>query len=671
MFPFPVLVAFDSYPTNKRLTMRKLPSVLSAVLLFILGCFVSISSVTAHDGDGQSLVDNAPVGSGGSGPFDAVGVCLLSHLELDQIGGGGSVFGSDCWGWTDTATNRKFALFGLSNGTSFVEVTDPTNPLYLGKLDTTEAGQNRAWRDVKVHNDHAFIVADGGGNDQGIQAFDLQQLLAVDPASPQSFTATSLYTGFASSHNIVINEATGHGYVVGARDASGGRLYNGGLTILDLNDPTNITEIGDFRADGYTHDAQVVMYSGPDTDYTGQEIVFASNEDTLTIVRITDDGSGGVDTIQISRNPYAGSNYSHQGWLSTDQTHFYMNDELDEYNHARGPDGQFGTADDGAPIPTKTHIWNVEDLDNPLYEGFFNGTEKTIDHNLYIKGDLMYQANYTSGMRILRIDSGDSTSLSEVGYFDTYSANNNVRFDGAWSVYPFFDYGDDDVILISDQQGGLFLVKRIPAPTVTAVELNTADVQRSAVESISLSFDGDVIFGGGAVSVVQRSTATEATFQPVTTNVTVDFPTDQTRITIQFDSHVRNSDNALVDGNYQITLAADLVTRDGVAMVDDYVFGGEETDGFFSYYGDSDGDRNVNIFDLLAFRQSYGSFSGGSDYDFYFDYGADGAVNVFDLLQFRIRYGKSLPFTFGSSRSSQTPSKLEKRTLTTKRESGK
>ena len=614
-------------------------------------CLVSVSSLLAHDD--SSLSSAASPGSGSGGPFASHNVVLLCHLEVAEIGGGGnSVLVNDCWGWTDSATDRKFAIVGLTNACSFIEVTDPENPLYLGKLDTAEVGQNRFWRDMKVHNDHVFIVADGSGNDQGIQVLDLSQLLTADPSSPIDFTATSHFTGFSRAHNIVINEDTGHGFAVGAWNNSGGRLFNGGLAIFDFNDPTNITPIGSFSADGYTHDAQVVTYSGPDTDYTGKEIVFASNEDTLTIVEVDQNANGTVSTSQISRRTYTGSSYAHQGWLSEDHKYFYMNDELDERDNANAGN---------TPIPTRTHIWNVENLDDPVYEGFYNGTENTIDHNLYVKGNFIYQANYTSGMRILQIDSADPTSLSEFGYFDTFSTDDSISFNGAWSVYPYFDFGDDDVILISDLQGGMFVVKRLPIPTVANVEINIADDQRSAVESLSLSFDGEIVFEPGAFSLVQRSTATESTFDPVAINVTEVFENGQTTATVQFDSHVRNPENALVDGNYQLTLTADLVTRDGVPMSEDFVFGDEEAHGFFSFYGDSNGNRNINVFDLLAFRQAFGTVAGQPNYNFFMDFGADGSVNVFDLLQFRIRFGQTLPFAFPekpASKSSQASQKL-------------
>ncbi len=211
----------------------------------------------------------------------------------------------------------------------------------------------------------------------------------------------------------------------------------------------------------------------------------------------------------------------------------------------------------------------------------------------------------------------------------------------------------------NDDAGGAVFVDDVQfsitnaAPTVANIELNIGESQRSAVESITIFFEGDVDLADGAVAVVQRSTQTEETFETVLTSVSRHFIDNQTIATIQFASHVRNSDNALVDGNYQLTLTGSFVTRGGVPMSEDFVFGDEEADGFYSFYGDSDGNRTINIFDLLVFRQSYNSVSGSPGYEFYLDYGANGSINVFDLLAFRQRYGTSLPFVFGNPSSSR------------------
>ena len=428
-------------------------------LCLAFGLFLGQSPVLqAHDDGGlKDISAAAGAGTSGNGPWNFENMTLKSHMPLDQIGNGGfsNVLGNDIWGWTHQPSGREFAIFGLTNGTSFIEVTDPTNPVYLGKLDS-HTGSNSTWRDMKVFNNKAYIVADNNGF-HGMQTFDLTQLLTVN--SPQSFTGGNM-GGFSRAHNIAINEDSGYAYITGHRNYNNeGSGLSSGLIAVDLNG-ANPTIVGDFGADGYTHDAQVVNYTGPDTDYAGQEIAFAANEDTFTIVNVTDKSN----MTQISRNPYADSDYSHQGWLSEDQRYYFLNDELDEYWHVRGPDGQLNTADDNPPMPTRTYVWNVEDLDNPQYLGFHEGTEATIDHNLYVKDGLIYEANYTSGLRILKIVDAENALFEEVAFFDTYSPDNNVSFNGAWSVFPYFDSGS---IIVSDRQGGLFVLElnSIPEPS--------------------------------------------------------------------------------------------------------------------------------------------------------------------------------------------------------------
>ncbi len=408
-------------------------AVLAAIVLLVTSGGTSF----AHEDNNEKGIGNsAPAGIGGNGPYDHRNINLLSRLSLAEMGAGQSnVLGNDIWGWTDSNTGKEFAIFGMTNGTAFVDISNPYNPQYLGRLNTHTG--NKSWRDMKVYNDHVYIVSDANGA-HGMQVFNLNDLTTVDPQNPQTFSATAHYSGFNRAHNIAINEQTGYAYVVGSEVA------DGGLHVLDLNSPTSPVHVGDFDQDGYTHDVQVVNYIGPDSTYAGREIAFASNEDTLTIVDVTNKNN----MEQVSRVGYGGSEYSHQGWLSEDQRYFFMNDELDERRSEN-------------LINTRTHVWNVEDLENPEYLGFHNGEAATIDHNLYVKDGKIYQANYTSGLRVIDIIDAENLEFEEFGYFDTYNTDNNVTFNGAWSVYPFFDSG---TIIVSDRQNGLFLLELSSVP---------------------------------------------------------------------------------------------------------------------------------------------------------------------------------------------------------------
>src|SRR5262245_24810021 len=107
---------------------------------------------------------------------------LMSNLPLAAIGGG--EIGNDIWGWEDG--NRDYAIMGKTNGTAFVDISDPRNPRFLGHLPTQAEGDRRFWRDIKVYKDHAFIVSEHFNH--GMQVFDLKRLRHVENA-PVTFTA--------------------------------------------------------------------------------------------------------------------------------------------------------------------------------------------------------------------------------------------------------------------------------------------------------------------------------------------------------------------------------------------------------------------------------------------------------------------------------------------------
>ena len=365
-------------------------------------------------------------------------VDLMGFLPIDQIGGGRGVRLNDIWGWTDPTNNREYALVGRTNGTSFVDVTDANNPRYLGDLPMTTGARPNAWRDIKVYKDHAYIVADGSGN-HGMQVFDLARLRNV--RTPQQFTADFTYDRIASAHNIVINENTGTAYAVGSN--GGGEVCGGGLHMIDIKDPKKPSFIGCFSdprtgnaGTGYSHDAQCVTYSGPDAKYAGREICFGSNETALSIADVTDKRN----PVALARASYPNVQYSHQGWLTPDQRFFYMNDEGDEAA--------------GVVPKTRTVIWDVSDLDDPQVAGEFLGVTGAIDHNLYIRGDTMYQSNYSSGLRI--IDVSDRKNPKEIGYFDMVPGTDAAEFTGSWSNYPYFRSG---AIIFTGIGEGLFIVK--------------------------------------------------------------------------------------------------------------------------------------------------------------------------------------------------------------------
>ncbi|WP_445386237.1 choice-of-anchor B family protein [Robiginitalea sp. IMCC44478] len=367
-----------------------------------------------------------PCENGMAGNYPCDGYDLVSHISLSSLN---AQSGNDIWGWTDPADGTEYALVGLDNGTAFISLADPENPSYLGKLPTNTGGPRRIWRDIKIYQNFAYIVSEA--DDHGMQVFDLTQLRGLS-GPPQSFSATNIYTGFGSAHNIVINEETGLAAAVGTSTFSGGPHF------IDLSDPANPQAAGGFSANGYTHDAQIVTYSGPDPDYTGREILIGANETRVVIADITDP----AQPVTIATIAYPNMGYPHQGWFTEDQQYFILGDESDERSLG---------------FNSRTLVFDFTDLDNPQLFFSYSGPTRAVDHNLYVRGNLLYLSNYTAGLRVIDISGIGGQSIAEEGFFDTYPANDGPSFDGVWSVYPYFNSGN---IPVNDINSGFFLIRK-------------------------------------------------------------------------------------------------------------------------------------------------------------------------------------------------------------------
>ena len=395
--------------------------------LLLITLVFSCTKNDVFDRENQIIIKPiAKCENGLAGEYPCNDYDLLTHFSLEEIGDKNTK-GNDCWGWVDPLTKKEYALMGTNQGTTFIDITDPANAIILGTLKTRTEVSN--WRDIKVFQSVAFIVSEAPNH--GMQVFNLAKLRNIKEP-PVEFTVDRDYLSFGNAHNIVINEESGFAYAVGTN------TFNGGPHFIDIKTTFKPKEAGGYAEGTYSHDAQVVTYKGPDSDYTDKEILIGSNETEVVIVDVTDKDN----PVKISSITYPNIGYTHQGWFTEDFRYFLLGDELDERDKG---------------VNTRTIVFDFTDLDNPIHHFDYEGTTAAIDHNGYVKGNLFYQANYTNGVRIIDISNVDNKSFTEVGFFDTYPESNNTIGEGAWNVYPFLPSGN---IIISDINRGLFVIRK-------------------------------------------------------------------------------------------------------------------------------------------------------------------------------------------------------------------
>jgi choice-of-anchor B domain-containing protein len=373
---------------------------------------------------------------------------------------------SDVWGWVDEETGDEYVILGQTNSAGLVRVTDPAKPEFLGRIDG-EPGAQLVWYDIKVYEDHAFIVSES--NPAGMKVFDLTRLRGLEADKDRVFQEDFYYPLSVAAHNIAINEDTGFAYIVGG---NAGLVANdvcrAGLHMVDISTPKLPVFAGCYLTDGgggtaagvagvrgplrgvtaaYVHDTHCVVYDGPDEEHQGKEICINSSEVFVDIV----DVSNKALPTQLGSVSYDTARYTHQGWLSEDHRFFFLGDEADENS--------------GTVKGTHTYVFDVSDLDDPKLIGPYVAEFNAIDHNMYVRGELLFQSNYEAGLRVLDTaplyDEDDARLLEEIAFFDVFPGRTTPVFSGTWSNYPYFPSGN---VAVSSYTGLFMLTPSAEAP---------------------------------------------------------------------------------------------------------------------------------------------------------------------------------------------------------------
>jgi choice-of-anchor B domain-containing protein len=566
---------------------------------------------------------------------------LMSQMSNEDLLGTGS---NDVWGWEDPITGVEYALVGEREGLAIVDLGDPLNP-FLAAFMATETSSS-TWRDMKVYADHVYVVSEA--NDHGLQVLDLNQLRDLTEY-PALLDPTKHVDIFSDAHNVVINEDAAMLFAVGTN------LANGGLVAFDISEPDDPVLVGDYSEAGYTHDAQAVIYNGPDEAYLGRSLVFAANANKLAIIDATDPAD--IFSVSIANYDYS---YTHQCWLTEDHRYLILGDETDEQNQG---------------INTRTLIWDVQDLEEPVLIGEHFSESTAIDHNQYVSGNLLFQANYAAGLRMLSLSEVADGELSEIGFFDVYPEDDAPVFtNGSWSTYPYFKSG---CIVVTSRLDGIFIVRpKFMDVTPIAPQVcfdQTMAIQLTVLEGLLPPFELAIsdLSAGLVVNGFEETLDAPGSFAFSVTglenaDINVSFTISLISVlnevteTIQFgvdtgetwfedtdgdgygnedefiqtcdspEGYVQNSDDCN-DSNPFVYLGAD-GTGQGV---DNNCNGQIESDEVGGCVGDFNGDEVISVADLLVLLGDFGCTN-----DCIADLNGDGVVNVGDLLGFLGVFGE-------------------------------
>jgi choice-of-anchor B domain-containing protein len=448
----------------------------------------------------------APCVGNVSAGFPCQSISLLSHLAFQDLAPT-SARGNDIWGFTDLNTNREYAFYGMENGVAILDITDPVNPVQVG----SPTGSSTTWRDIEVYQvfdasaqrwrSYAYITADAVTDP--LILLDLSGL-------PNAVERVNFTSDHRAAHtNYMLNadftygiSQTGEAPVLGI---AGSNLVSGNHRLYSLADP-RAPSLLSVSASGYAHD--LTSFPIKDARKNSQcvnatsrplcQVLTDFNENTVDVWDVTNPTSRQL----LASHPYPNARFVHSGWWTDDGRYLYVNDELDERD---------------LNLNTTIRVFDMANLRAPVQVGSWVGPTRAIDHNTYVKGNRLYFSNYSEGLTILDIT--NPTAPTRVGQFDTFPANADVGFFGAWGVYPFFASG---TIAISDINSGLYLVKNETLATPRGA-LSIASAELSGTEGQALAIAVNRSAGSGAVSVrldvlYATASAADATLASTTLN---------------------------------------------------------------------------------------------------------------------------------------------------------
>ena len=301
---------------------------------------------------------------------------------------------------------REYALVGVNNGFSIVDVQDPANLTEV----FFESGPSSIWRDPFYHNGHAYCVTEGGGG-----------LLIVDmsPLPGNTNLNTTLYTGtnipWSSAHNMFIDTDNDKAYIFGTDNIDG-------AIILDISNPMAPTELGIWNTH-YIHDG-----------FVRGDTLWAACLEAGTFVIDVSTPSNPV----VLANWDTPSEFAHNVWPSDDNAFCYTTDEVES---------GFVAAYDMSDLQ---NVVETDKVRHPL-------SENVIPHNAHFMNDYVITSHYRDGLTIH--DVSDPTNIVLTGYFDS-SPLSGGGFNGSWGAWPYLPSGN---ILIADIEEGLFVI----GPTYT------------------------------------------------------------------------------------------------------------------------------------------------------------------------------------------------------------
>lgn len=349
--------------------------------------------------------------------YPSLNISMLAHInpETDTTGDDGRKY-SGCWGWYQSEKNKEYAIVGTSRQTYFIDVTIPTNPIFIDSVRANHTGCT--WREVKTYQNYCYIVSDVC-QPNGLQIVDMQYL----PDSVHIVHNDS--TIFKTCHTIFVDQDKLYCGSVRNSVTMGGEYST--MRVYSLATPSVPVLIRSLEQDVSTTIIDVVhdMFVRNDTVYA------SCGDKGFYILKLT---AANTFSLMQSFTGYPFSGYNHSSWQTDDRKTMVFTDEV------------------GAHLPAK--VIDVSDFNNITLVDTIRSSYYATAHNPYIIGNKWcWLSSYQDGLYLYDISSPSNTTI--YGYFDTQPMTGTTNYSGNWGAYPYLP---SKIIIACDMQNGIFIL---------------------------------------------------------------------------------------------------------------------------------------------------------------------------------------------------------------------
>ncbi|MDH3223621.1 MAG: Ig-like domain-containing protein [Gemmatimonadota bacterium] len=398
-------------------------------------------------------VDAGPLSARASFRVEARDV--VQELEIQGQGREQRVRTTDFWVF-EGLDGRDYALTGAKRSDGYGFVWDVTNPANIFKTDSIQVDA-RSVNDMKVSPDgrYATMTREGASTRRnGVVILDL-----ADPAHPR-----------------IASEVTDHGLTGGVHNAFPTdthvfALANGDkYVILDVTDLENPRYVGEYdHPDSRLHDVWVL-----------DGLAYSAEWETGLVVVDVGDGrwGGSLETpVFVSSYPLpTGGTHAAFPYVSrsTGKHYVFVGDEIMNRRGLawEGPGSDRGsyqvpydpaTGLGGVPLVTQGYVQIIDfsDPENPKMVARYEVPEYGT-HNIWVEDDVLYQAYYEGGLRIVDV-SGELmgnlyTQGREIAVFKPFDPIGYIpNSPMTWSAMPF-----KGRVFFSDTNSGLWSARLVP-----------------------------------------------------------------------------------------------------------------------------------------------------------------------------------------------------------------